>query len=355
MAKEGFTSLTVGPVLQQRSDHRGWSLCIGAGTSYPLFPSWHDLVRRLIAKDIPAPEANTVADEMLRRFSPDALLEAASDRLGLTSNKFTNLLATELMADVRSRLTSTEWRIFARALSSHHIGSLTRPMWDAFIRLRNSHLMGLSATQLAPVIVRTIGTPVQPASILSFNAEAIFLAMLNAEVVEQNWPTNTRTPPTNVFEVVTRSVSTRHQDRIPYYFCHGLLPLSAKDRHRGSVEKLVFSEGDYLQLANNAFSWQSTAFLGEAMGRSLVFIGVSLSDPNMRRWLSWTHTNRIREIAEYKPNHGSSTIHYWIVREPKNTATKRWVESTVAHLGVRVVWIKAWDDTADTLSCMLGQ
>ena len=92
-----------------------------------------------------------------------------------------------------------------------------------------------------------------------------------------------------VLDLVTHSISHKKSDRIPFYFCHGLVPVPGQPRRRGSlqsIDKLVFSEAEYLQLANSSYSWQSTVFLDVCASKSVVFIGVSLSDSNMRRWLS---------------------------------------------------------------------
>jgi hypothetical protein len=353
MAKQGLTTATVGPILRTQAATRGWALCVGAGTSYPEFPSWEQLVRRMIVKDVPAPEVDAVSSRLLEIFTPDALLQAAADRLKLTGEEFVNLLIAELYVGIKDRVTPSEWKIVLRALSTHHVGAITQPTWSAFSQIRDTYFGTTSAAQVAPVIHKTLGTPVQPSAILSFNAEALFLACLNAELAEARWAHNSL-PPDNVYETVIRSISARHQNRIPYYFCHGLLRVPARGRIRHSADKLVFSEAAYLQLANSSFSWQSTAFLSAAMSQSIVFIGVSLSDSNMRRWLSWSHANREAEIREYNPTHGASAIHYWITRAPASSHVRRWTESSVAHLGVRVIWIDEWNEVAVVLATLLG-
>lgn len=57
----------------------GWALCVGAGTSVPAFPRWNDLVQRIIAENVGATKAITLAEFLSRSFSPDSL--AAQDRL----------------------------------------------------------------------------------------------------------------------------------------------------------------------------------------------------------------------------------------------------------------------------------
>jgi len=89
--------------------------------------------------------------------------------------------------------------------------------------------------------------------------------------------------------------------------------------------------------------------------RSVVFIGLSLSDPNMRRWLSWIYANRIQELKERGLRPVSSTSHFWINKRPTSIDERRWIESSVAHLGVRLVWLNSWVEVEDALRSLLGK
>lgn len=53
MPKHGFSLDTVPPILINTVDKLGWSLCIGAGTSTPLFPDWYSLVETLSTNILP--------------------------------------------------------------------------------------------------------------------------------------------------------------------------------------------------------------------------------------------------------------------------------------------------------------
>jgi SIR2-like protein len=354
VAKQGFTTETVRPVLRDRGGDRGWSLCIGAGTSNPVFPTWHNLVGRLIGEDIPDPaDAKVVGEYLASHCSPDAALEAAADRLSLDDEGFAEALVEALYRDLRESIAGEDWKRFSRALSAKHIGGVRMRTWERFRTMANQHLGETSALPLSEVVVGTLDTPLQPQSILSFNAEPVFFALLNAELARLRWE-NADRPPPDIFDRVTHSITTRRPGRIPYYFCHGLLPVPRPGVDWARTDKLVFSESTYLQLANTSFAWQSAVFLEAAMSGTLVFVGVSLSDPNMRRWLTWVHANRVEEIAAFGGDGASSAIHYWITKDPGTASTKRWVESSVSHLGVRVVWVETYADVTSALSRMLG-
>jgi hypothetical protein len=140
-----------------------------------------------------------------------------------------------------------------------------------------------------------------------------------------------------------------------YVFCHGLLPIEghpSSDWH--SVDKLVFSEADYLQVANSGFTWQSSTFFEACMSRSAVFIGLSFSDPNLRRWLGIMHQNRLLELQSIGHTSANSAPHYWFKTIPTSDEERAWTEAAVAHLGVRLVWLKDWTEVGPALRSMLG-
>ena len=93
-----------------------------------------------------------------------------------------------------------------------------------------------------------------------------------------------------------------------------MLPINdAKPRKgRNANEKLVFLEESYLQLANSPMSWQAINFIENCMQSKMVFVGVSLSDPNMRRWLGWIHNNKVQELKSNGIAYSESTEHFWI-------------------------------------------
>jgi len=66
----------------------------------------------------PPAAAAKVASSLLQTFSPDALIEAARQRAGITDEEFGNLLSEELYADIRSRLSKPDFELFCRVLFS---------------------------------------------------------------------------------------------------------------------------------------------------------------------------------------------------------------------------------------------
>ena len=95
---------------------------------------------------------------------------------------------------------------------------------------------------------------------------------------------------------------------------------------------------------------QSTIFLHACVNSIVIFIGVSLSDSNMRKWLNCVQMERNKDIG----NIVNSTKHFWITKIPQNKETMDWMEASVLHLGVRVIWIEEWNQTFDVLKKIIG-
>jgi hypothetical protein len=315
-----------------------------------MFPNWYSLVSSLVAQDTGLDKANDIMPGLSAGFGLDALVQAARDRLSLPSDKFAQLLSDQLYANVRRELTEPEWKTFRRGLASFHPGDMTPPMWKRFETTMRSHFPSVSATDLAGVVIDAEAGGFGPAAILSFNAEPLLYALINARA-----SVSEPQSPRALLDRITRSLSNRTSGRIPYVFCHGLLPIEghpSADWH--SIDKLVFSETDYLQVANSGFTWQSSTFFEACTSRSVVFIGLSFSDPNLRRWLGIMHQNRLRELQSIGQSAAVTARHYWFRTVPKTPEEKIWIEAAVAHLGVRLVWLKNWSEAGPALRSMLG-
>lgn len=127
-------------------------------------------------------------------------------------------------------------------------------------------------------------------------------------------------------------------DQLPIYHVHGFLP-NRKDIQESN---LVFSEEAYHSQFIDPYSWSNLIQLNTFSANICLFIGISLSDPNLRRLLdiSWRKKQRCK--------------HYIIMKKPpqKNKAdeiTTMLFEQDANSLGLNVIWCSDFSEIPNIL------
>ena len=253
MAKKGFELKTITRLISSDSDKPNWSLCVGAGISVPLFPSWYTLAKNLA--NVLVPEMN-LDEKMVMElgFSADALIQMVKNKTKISDKDFALKMSEILYSDFKEKIEPNEWTSIAKVFEANHLQKITFREWKIFNKYRDTILKDTTSSIIAESVFKAIQSGISPKSILSFNAEPLLLVILNSLLIESKTDEN-HPMPKQLFNKVTGSLSNQINKRIQYVFCHGLLPLSNEsDKFTYSTEKLVFSEEEYLQIANNSFS-----------------------------------------------------------------------------------------------------
>lgn len=122
---------------------------------------------------------------------------------------------------------------------------------------------------------------------------------------------------------------------------HGLLERASRSQELESA-KLVVSEDDYNSLYSSPYSWANLLLLGLLTNYSVLFVGMSLSDPNIRRLLDVVRGN------------GFTNQHFAILRDPCGSATeeqklhfervKKMKEMDLRHFRVTPWWVAEYSD-----------
>src|SRR4051812_24336780 len=121
MSKEALNVKTARGCLRSKHGQHGWALCIGAGTSLPIFPTWHVLVRRLMHHIEDAAGLDDMLSSLSDVFGYDALIQAAYDRSDLKHDQFTSLIANELYRDLRAKASEHEWKLIATVFTNNSL------------------------------------------------------------------------------------------------------------------------------------------------------------------------------------------------------------------------------------------
>lgn len=133
------------------------------------------------------------------------------------------------------------------------------------------------------------------------------------------------------------------------YHVHGFLPQDKESYENLSKSLLVFSEEGYHKLLLEPYNWANLSQLSFLTNNTCLFVGLSMTDPNLRRLL---------EIAAQKSNDGENACkHYAMIKRfsMKNTegvpaiqsferANESLQESIYNELGINVIWFDEFEE-----------
>jgi hypothetical protein len=164
---------------------------------------------------------------------------------------------------------------------------------------------------------------------------------------------------------VDRASVGDHPGMISVYHLHGWLDV--RDRRTLAVvtPPLVFRESEYFDTMANPNSFANYTAQSLFQRRNVLFIGTSMEDVNVRRWLYNSFEERLRHRAHLlKSRYGdypgaeaeayaASIRHFWFKRAQDLPEPRRVIQNSVAdamrHLGVEVVWYEEHSEIADHL------
>jgi hypothetical protein len=341
-----------------------WSLCVGAGVSFGLVPTWQELTRRVVNEAFGTTYNDAGFEELVKstRWSLDALLQGAANKLALQGKSeavFGELLEAGLYSDLLRQAKSGG---LEKCLSD----ALNNPRWlrkDEILQLTDffevnhgeSTLVNLSRS-LAEAKEARRG----PQAIINFNADTLLFALLDLFLIRSHaYKIGRWEHPTFSFVRTLRGIDGLPSDATPIFHCHGAVAPSPsgrvkKAKRRDSREHLVFTEADYLSIAGNVATWAQSLFLFHAQSSKLLIVGHSLSDPNIRKWLAWSLSSSLEEMTAVSAAKEFTARHIWVARRPKEDAQREIQEVSLLHLGVRVCWVDDWEQIGGVFNNLLA-
>jgi SIR2-like domain len=169
-----------------------------------------------------------------------------------------------------------------------------------------------------------------------------------------------------LLDTVSDPGSRETPGNIPVYHLHGWLDMRER-REGGAVREppLVFRESEYFSTIASPHSFANHTSQHFFQRRRLLFIGTSLEDLNVRRWLfnafeerRHAHLGRLRarfpaHTAADSEAYAASIRHFWFknaseLPEPR-PLVKEFFGDTMRHLGVEVIWYETHAQVATWL------
>ena len=338
-----------------RWGHTSWSLCVGAGITLGMLPSWQELARVVLQRALDRPFDATEFQELIKQtgWQFDAWIQCAVNAWldsGRDEASFAAEVEAALYHDLRqtARLAELEIGLSHAFQEAHAVRKSAQAKLLSFFRHSFSNS---SVLQVAEFLAAAVAADRSPAAVLTFNYDTILETLLRLFDLA---PAPAQ-PPVAAFKRVTSPPSWNAEGKTPIYYLHGcitpepaLTKRESRVRRRDRRDAVIAPEGSYLRLAGSHYTWPQTTFLYHANVDNLLLIGHSLSDPNLRRWLAWSYETRLRYASKRKPPH------IWLRKRPATVNQIAVFENATAHLGVRIAWLNSWDDVGVALRNLVG-
>lgn len=157
------------------------------------------------------------------------------------------------------------------------------------------------------------------------------------------------------YRSIFEEVDLASPEELPIYHVHGFLPENREEYQNINKATLVFSEEGYHHIYRDAYHWSNLIQLNSLKETSCLMVGLSLTDPNLRRLLeiSAKAIDKPRHFAFMKRityNNFSMEGDKSVVRAP-SSVVKRFLdrhhklnEGILRELGVNAIWYEQYDE-----------
>lgn len=338
-----------------------WTLCVGAGLSRGIVPTWQELTRRLVNETFSTGFAEDAFQKIVSdsAWSLDSWIQSCANHYqlnGRTTSEFFDLIEKHLYSDLREKGRKA-------GLEGVLVNVLDRPRNAsredvarvcAFFEREYSDCSLLAVVR---ALLNCLSRGHLPEAIISFNADTLLHTLI--ELYQRNEHYKGPPPhshPKYAFKSVLRPLNST-KERIPIYHCHGAIkpkaPSSALEP-RDSRDRLVFLESEYIRVATVASTWAETLFMFYAQTTRMVFFGFSMSDPNMRRWLALSNQSALQDLEAMTKLTEMTPRHVWLTTDPGLPELKTVRNEALVHLGVRPGWMRSWAQTESALCNLLA-
>ncbi|PEC52520.1 hypothetical protein CON05_25510 [Bacillus cereus] len=299
-------------------------LFLGAGVSYDAnIPTWNELLSNLIVSllDTVINDERFDGHFKLSKLEKEALAKEIQKKNGNSPVQLVRFIRNGLGNLFREELRKTLYKKYKN--SSRILTALT----DLCIPLR--HGIGIQG-------------------VVTYNFDDLLeVNFKNRKVIN--------------FRPIFKEADIPSKNELGVYHVHGFLPNNPQEYESIGEQRnssLVFSEEEYHQLMLDPYHWANLVQLNYFRENTCLFIGTSMTDPNVRRLL---------EIARKKQPEDDNCKHYIILKRDSfyevqkndsvdNENIKKFAmihqqlkEAELIELGLNVIWVDNYEDIPELL------
>lgn len=327
-----------------------WTLCVGAGISKGIAPEWFSFTFRLIEAIYKNGITEPQFSQMVRDsgWTLDSWIQSAANKYffeGGSSAGFKDIVETFLYSTILEKSRGL-------GIKKHITRVLNNPKTEPKERVFEvcdfieNEFSGSSVVQISDVLIDSFFQKRHPAAVITFNADTFLETIITLKIRRDHY----QGPPPHGHPfypyIQVNRPSVVASGKVPIYHCHGSVaptPVAAGKRH-DSRHRLVFLEQEYLAMAGSVAAWGQCVFLHCAQSTKLAFVGMSMSDSNIRRWMAGLEKESIadRELHFYHTR--VNPDHIWVRQRPNEPNEKEILSSSLIHMGIRPAWLDSWSE-----------
>lgn len=339
-----------------------WTLVLGAGICKNILPDWMDLTLNVVNETFSFSwdwkEFKSKSDEV--GFSLDSWLQAALNKFiqeGKSVDDFNLLLEKHLyggLLDMAKPFGVDD----AIKVMIHNPHWLKQGELFNVIQFFETQFSNCTLLQLVDALLDSDPKIYRPESIITFNADPLLHSLLivygiklhHEKTGEYNFPVEDYVRVTRPFESGDK--------KIPILHLHGSIYPQFPTKRKlktDSRDNLIFSELSYTRTAGIMNSWAQNVFSYKSTHNRMVFLGLSMSDPNIRRWLSWSAENINTQLEVFTGSYSPAVKHLWIKPKNKDKQLNDFFSHSLIHLSTKPGWIDDWGDVNKGLLNLMGK
>lgn len=125
---------------------------------------------------------------------------------------------------------------------------------------------------------------------------------------------------------------------IPIYHVHGFLPQTGNLTEE-MKKSVIFGEFEYHNQYTDPYSWQNLLQLNLLREKTVLFVGLSMNDPNLRRLLDIAY--RYSKISKH---YAILEDHWKMKDEGLSNMLRTMEESTLQEMGINVIWHREFSE-----------
>lgn len=328
--RSGKKNLQRWNLLRERYQNRGMVLALGAGLSTGCnIPNWPELLCRMGQKCL-GPQGREMVNDLIKA--------------GMTLPAIAGILESKLPKNSRF-LDVLSGEIYREFPFHDVITQKNGPKLVNFIQKSNPTMRAVAALCTRKISPTEFGANENIHALVNFNVDSVLRTYAH-------WRYGAY-----LYRTIEGVSKLGIHDRIPVYHMHGFLKFYRSRRPDDDEEvPCVFTEGEYYDFFNRPNSMFNYTFLYLLREFNCLFIGMSMTDENIRRLLHYSTAERRQRAREKGGSPERLALrHFCILKRSGSKTRDELTDISLRRLGTRVLWINGFDEIPQRLAFIYGE